>query len=196
LQNKKYKISENLGLSMNTQVSVFIATSFDGYIARKNGSLDWLDQANTVAPVGEDCGYKAFMESVDVLVMGRNTYEKVLTFGAWPYGQKRVVVLSSGAVDIADDLQGTVSSSSEAPAELVARLSAEGCKRLYIDGGITIQRFLRAGLVDDLTITLVPVIIGEGKPLFGPLEKDISLIHVSTQAYDFGYVQMKYRVKK
>ena len=107
---------------MSPQVSVFIATSFDGFIARKDGSLDWLDEANKVAPPGEDCGYKAFMASVDVLVMGRHSYEKVLTFGAWPYAEKRVVVLSSGTVDIAADLRGIVSSSSEAPAELLARL--------------------------------------------------------------------------
>jgi dihydrofolate reductase len=181
---------------MNIKVSVFIATSLDGFIARKDGSLDWLDQANAAAPVGEDCGYKAFMATVDVLVMGRHTYEKVRAFGAWPYEQKRVVVLSRGAVDIPAELQCTVSCSSDEPAKLVAQLSTEGCKHIYIDGGITIQRFLRTGLVDELTITLVPIIIGEGKPLFGPVEKDISLTHVSAKGYDFGYVQMTYRVNK
>jgi dihydrofolate reductase len=179
---------------MTTKNAVFIATSLDGYIARKNGDLDWLDKANATVPAGEDCGYTAFMDSVDVLVMGRNTYEKVLSFGAWSYGDKPVVVLSSRPVDIAAELAATVTHSSESPQELHKRFSAEGVKRVYLDGGITVQRFLAAGLVDELTITIIPVLLGEGLPLFGPLAADIVLKHNKTKAFDCGFVQVKYEV--
>ena len=176
-------------------VSVFIATSLDGYIARTDGSLDWLDAANATVPAGEDCGYHAFMASVDVLVMGRKSYEKVLSLGPWLYGSKPVIVLSSRAIDIPQAMAGVVSHSSESPAQLCARLSREGVNRIYVDGGITIQRFLAAGLVHDLTITMIPVLLGSGIPLFGPLEHDIPLRHVATQSYDFGFVQVIYQTE-
>lgn len=177
---------------MTAKASVFIATSLDGFIARKDGELDWLDRANAAVPEGEDCGYTAFMDSVDVLVMGRKSYEKVLTFGEWSYGDKPVVVLSSNPIDIPTHLANTVTHSSETPAELHTRLADQGAKRLYIDGGITIRRFLAAGLIDDLTITLIPVLLGEGLPLFGWLEKDVELTHVETKAFDCGFVQIRY----
>lgn len=181
---------------MKPQVSVFICTSLDGFIARRDGTLDWLDKANALAPKGEDCGFRAFMDSIDVLVMGRKTFEQVLTFGEWPYGGTRVIVMSSGNPEIPAHLQKTVSASSETPTQLIERLSEEGAKHLYIDGGLTIQAFLKAGLVDEMTITIAPVALGEGKPLFGALEKDIELTLVSSKAYDFGFVQVKYAVKK
>ncbi len=180
---------------MSLKASVFIATSLDGFIARSDGGLDWLDAANATVPEGEDCGYAAFSESVDAMIMGRNTYEKVLSFGQWPY-TKPVIVLSRNKMVIPEELRSTVSHSSESPQELCDRLSSEGVKQLYIDGGITIQRFMAAGLVDDLTITLIPVILGEGIPLFGGLEQDIPLKHVSTTSYDFGFVQLVYEVVK
>lgn len=176
--------------------SVFIATSLDGFIAREDDSLDWLEIANSTAPEGEDCGYVSFMDSVDVLVMGRNTYEKVLSFGQWPYENKPVIVLSSRKLKIPDNLSSTVEHSSESPEELYTRLSNNGLTRLYIDGGITIQRFLQAGLINDLTITVIPVLLGKGKSLFGPLEKDIALKHISTKVYDFGFTQSIYQVLK
>ena len=175
---------------------MFIATSLDGFIARPDGSIDWLNDANTVVPSGEDCGYKEFMKSVDVLVMGRNTFEQVLTFEAWPYEDKRVVVLSSKPLTVPVGLPNTVSASSEAPDILVERLFLEGAQRLYVDGGITIQRFLAAGLIDDITITLIPVILGQGRSLFGPIENDIPLVHVATKAFEFGFVQIKYRAAR
>lgn len=181
---------------MNIKASVFLATSLDGFIARKDGGLDWLDRANAATPKGEDYGYHEFSDSIDVIVMGRYSYEKVLTFNAWPYGEKPVIVLSSRAVDISPDLAKTVSYSSETPGELMNRLSSHGIKHVYIDGGLTIQRFLAARLIDDLTITLVPVLLGEGKPLFGPLAKDIRLAHIATRSYTNGFVQIKYRVIK
>ncbi len=179
---------------MNIRASVFIATSLDGFISRKDGSIDWLDEANALVPAGEDCGYKAFADSVDVLVMGRNTFERVLTFDPWPYGDKRVVVMSSRGVEIHADLTKTVSYSAEAPDVLMRRLESEGARHLYVDGGITIQRFLAAGLINEITITLIPVLLGEGRPLFGPLEKDVRLKLMGAKNYEFGFVQVRYGV--
>ncbi len=179
---------------MGVKTSAFIATSLDGFIARTDGSIDWLEKANTCVPAGEDCGYKAFFDSVDVLVMGRNTFELALTFGTWPHDDKRVVVLSGNAINIPQHLTATVSCKSASPGRLVARLSAQGAKHLYVDGGITIQRFLEAGLIDEMIITVIPVLLGTGKPLFGPLPKDVALTHISTKVFDFGFVQNRYRV--
>jgi dihydrofolate reductase len=176
------------------KASVFIATSLDGFIARPDGNIDWLNQANAAVPSGEDCGYKAFMETVDVLVMGRHTFEQVLTFAEWPYGDKPVVVLSRSGVVVPEVLKPTVSATSEAPKLLLERLASTGAQHVYVDGGQTIQSFLSAGLLSELTITVIPVLLGSGKPLFGPLKSDVALSHLSTHAYPFGFVQSKYVV--
>ena len=181
---------------MSIKSSVFIATSLDGFIAREDGSIDWLDRANASVPSGEDCGYKAFFDSIDTLVMGRNTFELVLRFPDYPYGDKRLVVLSSRALDIPAALAETVSCSSEAPADLVRRLESEGAKHLYVDGGITIQRFLAAGLIDEVTVTLIPVLLGRGRPLFGPLPGDVLLTLAGSEAFDFGFVQLRYTLSR
>ena len=174
--------------------SVFIATSLDGYIARADGNLDWLDKTNLLVPEGEDCGYVSFMSGVDVLVMGRKSYEKVLSFGEWPY-KKPVIVLSSRDLSIPNTLKDRVCSSTETPAELCIRLENKGVKCIYVDGGSVIQSFLTAGLITDLTITVVPILISGGISLFGDSEKDIELELVATKAYDFGFVQNTYVVK-
>lgn len=179
---------------MTIKCSVFIATSLDGFIARPDGSLDWLNAANAVVPPGEDCGYEAFMSTVDTLVMGRHTFEQVLTFGAWPYGSTPVVVMSHHAALLPSNAPQTVTPSREAPTDLVARLSAQGNHHLYIDGGLTVQSFLAEGLIDELTITVIPILLGVGKPLFGPLSSDMNVSHVATRVYEFGFVQHKYRV--
>lgn len=176
--------------------SVFVATSVDGFIAREDGSIDWLNEANGVVPSGEDCGFGEFMSSVDVLIMGRKTFDQVLTFGAWPYGKTRVVVLSRGALEIPRDISTTTSVSSEDPAELLARLSREGAKHAYVDGGMVIQSFLAAGLIDEMTITVIPIVLGAGISLFAPVSLDVHLEHISTRAFDFGFVQHKYRVRR
>lgn len=181
---------------MKPIVSVFIATSLDGFIARENGDLDWLDAANNTVPEGEDCGYSNFMTSIDVLVMGRHTYEKVLSFGDWPYQEKPVIVLSSKLVEIPIEIKNTVTCSNESPKDLCLRLSQEDVKRIYIDGGITIQRFLSAGLVNDILITIIPVILGRGISLFGSLNKDILVKHIAIKTFDFGFVQITYEVAK
>lgn len=169
---------------------VYIAVSLDGFIARRDGSLDWLPGADGSAE-GEDYGYGAFMETVDALVMGRRTYEKVLTFGEWPY-RVPVVVLSSRPPERAAAPRPAVEWMSCPPGEVVERFSARGAQLLYIDGGVTIQRFLDAGLIDRLILTRVPVLLGDGIPLFGPLQRDIPLRHVETRSFATGLVQSVY----
>jgi dihydrofolate reductase len=181
---------------MSTKVSVYTAISVDGFIARNDGGIDWLNEANATVPEGEDCGFGAFMASVDALIMGRKTYEQVLSFGVWPYGRTPVIVLSRNPISFSSSIPDTVAHSSEPPSDLLKRLSDEGTEHVYVDGGTTIQRFLVEGLVDEITVTVIPVIIGGGIPLFGPLENDIRLNRVRTTAYDFGFVQTTYSVKK
>src|SRR5713226_6656373 len=170
-------------------VSVFIGTSLDGFIARPNGDLDFLPEGG-----GEPHGYNEFIASVDAIVLGRKSFEKVLTFEPWPYGNKRVVVLSSRPVDLTAVRGGVVEQMTGTPAEVVSQLAATGAHHLYIDGGITIQRFLRAGLIHRLIITRVPVLIGEGVPLFGALPHDIRLRHVATRHFPSGLVQSEYHI--
>jgi dihydrofolate reductase len=170
-------------------VSVFIGISVDGFIARPNGDLDFLPAGG-----GEPHGYDEFMASVDALVIGRKTFETVLTFEAWPYGDRRVVVLSSRPVDLSAAHGGVVEQMAGPPAEIVSKLAAGGAHHLYDDGGITIQGFLRAGLVQRLIITRVPVLIGDGIPLFGTLSRDVRLHHVATQHYPSGLVKSEYQV--
>jgi dihydrofolate reductase len=169
--------------------SVFIGASVDGFIARPNGDLDWLPAGD-----GEPHGYDEFIASVDALVIGRKTFETVLAFPEWPYGDKRVVVLSSRPIDLSAAAGGVVEQMAGSPAEIVAKLDASGAHHIYVDGGITIQGFLRAGLIQRLIITRVPVLIGEGVPLFGALPRDVRLRHVATRHYPSGLVQSEYQV--
>ena len=173
---------------MKVKASVFIGTSLDGFIARVNGDLDFLPPDG-----GEPHGYDEFMATVDALVMGRHTFETVLSFDAWPYGGKRVFVLSTRP--LATPPPGAVvERMSGAPTDILSQLAARGIRHVYVDGGITIQRFLQAGLIDRLIITRVPVLIGAGIPLFGPLPRDIALHPVATRQYASGLVQTEYVV--
>ncbi len=171
---------------------VFIAASLDGYIARNDGRLDWLMKQKTE---GEDHGYNAHSASVDGLVLGRGTFETVVTFGEWPY-QKPVIVMSSALsdADIPAVIRTRVRLSNSAPEALMKELHAEGWTRAYVDGGKVVQSFLRAGLISDITLTHVPILIGEGLPLFGYLDRDVDLTHVETCTYPSGLVGSKYRV--
>ncbi|MFI5311519.1 MAG: dihydrofolate reductase family protein [Gemmatimonadales bacterium] len=169
--------------------TVFVGTSLDGFIARRNGSFDFLPENP------EAHGFEEFFASVDALVMGRKTFETALSFGAWPYGDKRVVVLSSRPVDLAPARGGRVEQMAGPPAEIVARLAASGAHHLYIDGGDTVQRFLAAGQIQRLIVTRVPVLIGEGIALFGALPHDVRLRHVATRQYPSGLVQSEYLVE-
>jgi dihydrofolate reductase len=170
------------------KASVFVGTSLDGFIARVNGELDFLPAGG-----GEPHGYDEFIASVDALVIGRKTFETVLGFDTWPYGEKPVFVLSTHVLAPAPP-EAVVERMSGDPFEIVSQLDARGIRHAYVDGGITIQRFLQAGLIQRLIITRVPVLIGSGIPLFGALERDITLRHVGTRHYASGLVQSEYVV--
>src|SRR5438270_9013475 len=158
--------------------SVFIGTSVDGFIARPNGELDFLPSGG-----GEPHGYNEFIASVDAIVIGRKTFDTVLAFPEWPYGSKQVIVLSNHSLDFSCIRGAVVEQMSGAPADIFNQLAARGFQHIYVDGGITVQAFLRAGLIHRLTITRVPVLIGEGIPLFGSLARDIKLHHLATHHY-------------
>ena len=170
------------------KTTVFIGTSVDGFIARANGDLDFLPPGG-----GEPHGYDEFMATVDALVIGRKTFETVLGFDTWPYANKPVFVLSTRPLASAPP-GAIVERMSGEPGDIVSRLSTRGIRHIYVDGGITIQRFLEAGLVQRMIITRVPVLIGAGIPLFGPLPRDIALKHVATRQYASGLVQSEYVV--
>lgn len=172
------------------KVSAFVATSVDGFVAREDGGIDWLPAADG----GEDYGFGELMASVDALVMGRNSFEAVAALEAWPYGETRVVVLTHRALDIPAAVTGTVETMEGPPREIVCRLAERGAGHLYVDGAATIQAFLADGLVDQLIITRVPVLLGSGIPLFGPLPGDLVLRHAATRELPGGLVQSRYEV--
>ena len=168
------------------KASVFVGTSLDGFIARANGDFDFLPTNG-----GEPHGYAEFMATVDALVIGRKTFETVLSMDTWPYGVKPVFVLSTRPLApaprgvLVERLSGT-------PAEIVSQLTDRGVQHAYVDGGMTIQSFLQAGLIQRLIITRVPVLIGDGIPLFGAIGRDIALTHVATRQFASGLVQSEY----
>lgn len=174
------------------KVSVYIATSLDGYIARQHGELDWLPTPENNQ--AEDYGYSDFIKSVDVIVMGRATFDKVLSFGDWPYGTIKVIVLSHS--NLPESVPDTVVRTSGSAMRIYQELVDSGVQHVYLDGGKTIQAFLAAGLVDEMIITTVPVLIGSGIPLFGALEHDVELILASVRSFENGLVQSHYRVKR
>jgi len=168
--------------------TVFIAASLDGFIARPNGAIDWLPP-----PAGdEDYGFGPFMAGVEALVMGRHTFETALSFGGWQYGKRLVIVLSSRPMDFTALQGANVEQMSGEPAEIIATLAARGIHELYVDGGITIQRFLRAACIDRIIITRIPILLGAGIPLFGTLPRDLPLRHITTKSFPSGLVQSEY----
>lgn len=176
------------------QVTVYIAQSVDGFIARPDGDVSWLEDIEPIGEAADDGGFGALMASVDAVVMGRNTFEKVVEMGWWGYGATPIIVLSRSLGAVPAGVPETVRIESAEPAELVRKLRAEGMRRIYLDGGRVIQSFLREGLVDDLTITTLPVLIGRGIPLFGELDNDIRLRLVSVRPWGKGAVQSLYEV--
>lgn len=170
------------------KASVFVGVSVDGFMARTDGGLDFLPEGG-----GEPHGYDEFMKTVDALVIGRKTYETVLGFGVWAYGEKPVFVLSSR--ELAPPPAGAVVQRMFGePKDIASRLGERGIRHAYVDGGLTIQGFLRAGLIQRLIVTRVPVLIGTGIPLFGTLARDIKLKHIATRSYASGLVQSEYEV--
>lgn len=171
---------------------VFCGVSLDGFIARGDGGIDWLDEMRKRFPPGEDAGFSAFYEYVDAIVMGRGSYDSVASFPEWPY-DRRVIVLSRSKIEV-DRPQVEVSA--EEPRELVERLRAEGLSKVYVDGGRVIHSFLRDGLIDEITLTILPIVIGGGRPWTGALPSDIRLALMDSRTFAFGAVQVRYRVDR
>ena len=171
---------------------VFIATSLDGFIARKNGDIEWLISRDDPS---EDHGYDDFIKDMDAIVMGRGTFEKACSFDSWLYS-KFVIVLSEQlkTQNIPKHLIGKVEVWDLKPNEVMEQIRQKGWKRVYVDGGKVIQSFLREGLIEDIVLTQVPVLIGEGLPLFGLLKKDVPLVHLETRTFKSGLVQSHYRI--
>ncbi|MBZ9714171.1 dihydrofolate reductase family protein [Deinococcus multiflagellatus] len=180
---------------------VFVATSLDGFIARADGRLDWLPGASPdglPAPEGEDYGFDAFMADIDVVVMGRVTFETVQALEPWPYAGRRMVVLSRTLPEqaIPAPRRADVTVHPGPLPALVDDLRAQGVRGVYVDGGQTVQAFLRAGLIDRLIITRVPVLLGRGLPLFGDLPEDLWWDHLETRPFPSGLVQSHYRLRR
>ncbi|MEM6644876.1 MAG: dihydrofolate reductase family protein [Bacteroidota bacterium] len=172
--------------------SVFLGLSLDGFIAREDGRLDWLtafDREDT------DYGFAGFFATVDTVVLGRHTFETVVDFGpeAWPYAEKRVVVLSTGTPEVPEALASSVEVLSMTPPDLAHHLGATGSTQVYLDGGQTVQRFLRTTLPLALILTYLPILIGQGRPLFGALPADRKLDFVGSTTFAGGAVQVRYR---
>lgn len=179
---------------LETQSLVFIATSLDGFIADKNGGLDWLHSIPN--PEQSDMGYAAFMNRVDAIVMGRKTFETVCSFDCvWPYS-KPVFVLSTSLTEVPETHPGKVEIVNGSLSEVLQQIHQKGFSRLYIDGGTTIQSFLKENLIDELTLTNIPILLGGGAPLFGetpiPLEFDLQ----ESKVYLNAIVQNRYRRKR
>ena len=172
------------------KTSVFVGVSADGFLARPDGAFDFLLGSGAE----KENGYDEFFATVDALVIGRHTYEVVLPFPAWPYGAKSVFVLSTRPLAAAP-AGASVERMGGTPAEILSVLAARGFSHVYVDGGLTIQSFLRAGLIQRLVITRAPTLIGTGIPLFGPVDADIPLKHVATRQLSGGAVQSEYAIE-
>ena len=172
------------------KTSVFVGVSLDGFIARRNGEYDFLPSDG-----GNSNGYEEFIATVDALIIGRKTFETVLGFPEWPYGDRQVIVLSSQGLDLSR-VRGQVEQMAGSPSEIFSQLSARGLKHAYVDGGLTVQCFLEAGMIDRIIINRYPVLIGDGIPLFGRLPHDVRLRHISTQSHPNGLVKSEYEVIK
>lgn len=149
---------------------VYIAQSIDGFIADKNGGLDWLNEIPN--PDNSDFGFNEFISKIDAIVMGRNTFETVQSFGMWPY-TKPVYVISSTLSKLPKEHHGKAETLNLKPLQLIEKLNDKGFSNLYIDGGALIQSFLSEDLIDELIITTVPVLLGDGISLFGKLENSL-----------------------
>jgi len=171
---------------------VYIGTSLDGFIAKEDGNLDWLVKFES--PEVHD-SYHEFISQIDAIAIGRGTFEKVLTFPSWPYN-KKTFVLSTTIKQIPETLKGKATLLSMKPKELLSYLSNEGFSNIYVDGGKVIQSFLKEDCIDEMIITKVPVLLGNGIPLFGHLDKDIQFEHMQTEVYSNGLVKSCYERKR
>ncbi|MEM9327843.1 MAG: dihydrofolate reductase family protein [Bacteroidota bacterium] len=174
--------------------SVFIAMSLDGFIADKDGKIDWLHSIPN--PDNDDMGYNEFMGRTDAIVMGRKTFETVLGFGIeWPYSRP-VFVLSRSMKAVPHELQDHVELVSGPLPEVITWIHTKGHRHLYIDGGRTIQSFLQEDLIDELVVSTIPIVLGGGSPLFGALGHPLSFELVDSKTYLNAIVQRRYRRQK
>lgn len=181
---------------MGIKCSVFIAASIDGFIARPDGDIEWLHRPEYEGSGLNGITYESFIATVDALVMGRKTLEKVLSFPEWPYEGTPVIALSHKTLEIPVHLQAKVEVLAADVSTLVELLAERGMKHLYIDGGQTIQAFLDAGLLNELIITRIPILLGQGVPLFSQTGREYDLRHIDTCASDNGFVQSRYAVEQ
>lgn len=179
---------------MTVRCSVYCGASLDGFIARADGDIEWLHRPEYSTSEKAGLSYEAFICTVDTLVMGRNTFEKVLTFKEWPY-EIPVVVLSTRTLDVPRHLREKVRLKASSPQELVDQLASEGRRHLYVDGGITIQRFLQARLIHEITVTYIPVLLGGGISLFGSTGIETPLKLLEATPFSNGFVQVRYKVE-
>ncbi len=179
---------------MEKRNSIYIATSLDGYIADKNGGIAWLD--SVPIPENEDMGYVTFTNRIDALVMGRNTFETVLGFDVeWPY-KKPVFVLSDSLTEIPESHKGKAHLLKGTLTEILGQIHKKGYSRLYIDGGVTIQRFLQEDFIDEMIITVFPVLLGGGPRLFSELPKKLDFELVASKVYFNQLLQQHYKRKR
>ncbi|MDY2587778.1 dihydrofolate reductase family protein [Winogradskyella aquimaris] len=179
---------------MSKKNSVFIATSLDGYIADKNGGIDWLHTIPN--PEHDDLGYVEFNNEIDALVMGRTTFETVCCFDIdWPY-DKPVFVLSNKLKGIPEAYKGKAFLVKGTLTEILDQINEKGFNRLYIDGGTTIRSFLKEDLIDEMVITTIPILLGGGASLFSELPNALQFELVGTKTYLNQITQNHYKRKK
>jgi dihydrofolate reductase len=175
---------------------VYVATSIDGFIARPDGGLDWLEPPGGEPDEETLALWAQFLGSIDHMVMGRKTFDTVLGFGEWPYDGVHVTVLSRTLQAVPAHLSDRADVSALAPRDLLRHLADQGRERVYVDGGQVIQGFLGEDLVDELILTRIPVLLGTGIPLFGDLEADLRWDHVDTRILAGGLVQTRYQRRR
>lgn len=179
-------------MEKKTKISVFVATSVDGFIASEDGDVSWLESFDSMED-GEDGGYAAFFSEIDLMVMGRATFEKVMSFDTWLYGEKPIWVVSRTLSSLPEGFHGNVKIINASPGEILKSAKTQGFEYIYLDGGKLIQSFLEESLVDELTITRVPILLGKGIPLFGLLEKELRLELIKVTSWKNGFISEKYR---
>jgi dihydrofolate reductase len=172
---------------MRPIVSVYIAISIDGCIARDDGGLDWLEGVQDAG--GGDYGYADFMATIDAVVLGRSTYDAVRTFDTWPFAGRRVIVLTNRPLTPA--FEEVTYAGALLP--LMEQLAAAGVQRVYLDGGATIRQGLDEGIVDDMTLSVVPMVLGSGRPLFTRGLPGTAWILTGSEGYPTGLVQLRYQ---
>jgi len=173
---------------------VFIAKSLDGFIAGEKNELDWLEMVPN--PKQNDLGFNELMDEVDAIVMGRTTFETVLGFGGeWPY-EKHLFVLSSSLKKIPEKLQKKVTLLNGTVQEVLRSIHEKGFFNVYIDGGKTVQNFLKEDLIDELRMTTIPVLLGKGIALFSSLPELVEFTHIKTEVFLGQLVQSRYVRKK